>query len=85
MSLANMHNFPVCQTPLPPSVVRVPGYRPRGPGLDSRRYQILWVVGGLQQGLISLLSTIEELIGRNSTRSCSSLEDREYGRGDPLR
>jgi hypothetical protein len=29
------------------------------------------------------VSTIEELLGRNSSGSC--LENREYGRGDPLR
>jgi hypothetical protein len=34
-------------------------------------------------GLLSLVSTTEELLGRNS--SDSGLERREYGRGDPLR
>jgi hypothetical protein len=38
---------------------------------------------GLEQGPLSLVSTIEELFGRNS--SGSSLESREYGRRDPLR
>jgi hypothetical protein len=42
-------------------VVRVPGYRSRGPGFDSRRYQIFWKVVGLEQGPLSLVSTIEEL------------------------
>jgi hypothetical protein len=37
---------------------------------------------GLEQGPLSLVSTIEELLGRNS--NCSSLENREHGRGDPL-
>jgi hypothetical protein len=37
---------------------------------------------GLERGPLSLVSTIEELLGRNS--SGSSLENREYGRGDPL-
>jgi hypothetical protein len=36
----------------------------------------------LQRGPLSLLSTIEELLGRKS--SGSSLENREYCRGDPL-
>jgi hypothetical protein len=46
-------------------VVRVSGYRYRGPGFDSRRYQIFWVVVGLEQGplsLVSLLRSIEELL-----------------------
>jgi hypothetical protein len=42
-------------------VVRVPGYRSRGPGFCSRRYQIFWEVVGLERGPLSLLSTIEEL------------------------
>jgi hypothetical protein len=44
-------------------VVRVPGYRSRGPGF------------GLERGPLSLVSTIEELLGRNS--SGSSLENRD--------
>jgi hypothetical protein len=64
-------------------VVRVPGYRSRGPGFDFRRYQIFWEVVGLEWGPHSLVSTIEELLGRNS--SGSGLENREYGHIDPLR
>jgi hypothetical protein len=64
-------------------VVRVPGYRSRGPGLDSRRYQIFWEILGLERGPLSLVRVIEELLGRNS--SGSDLENREYGSGDPLR
>jgi hypothetical protein len=37
---------------------------------------------GLEWGPLSLLSTTEEVLGRNS--SGSGLEIREYGRGDPL-
>jgi hypothetical protein len=37
---------------------------------------------GLERGLLSLVSTIEELLGRNS--SGSGLENREYGRGNSL-
>jgi hypothetical protein len=32
------------------SVVRVPGYRSRGPGFDSRHYQIFWEVVGMKKG-----------------------------------
>jgi hypothetical protein len=53
------------------------------PGFDSRRYQIFWEVVGLERGPLSLVSTIEELLGRNS--SGSDLETREYGRRVPLR
>jgi hypothetical protein len=38
---------------------------------------------GLERGPLSLVSTIEELLGRKS--SGYDLESREYGRGDPLR
>jgi hypothetical protein len=64
-------------------VVRVPDYRPRSPGFDSRRYKTFWEVMGLERGPLSLVSTIEELPGRNI--SDSGLENREYGRGNPLR
>jgi hypothetical protein len=33
-------------------------------GFDSRRYQMLWEVMGLERGPLSLVSTIEELLGR---------------------
>jgi hypothetical protein len=64
-------------------VVRVPGYRSRRPGLDFRSYKIFWEVVGLERGPISFVTTIEDLLGRNS--SGSGLENREYGRGDTLR
>jgi hypothetical protein len=51
-------------------------------GVDSRRYQIFWEVVALERGPLSLVSTIEELLGRKS--SGCNLEIREYGRGDPL-
>jgi hypothetical protein len=38
---------------------------------------------GLERDRLSLVSTTEELLGRNS--SGSGLENRIYGRGDPLR
>jgi len=43
-------------------VVRVSGYRYRGPGFDPRRYQISWVVVGLERGPLSILRSIEELL-----------------------
>jgi hypothetical protein len=74
--------FPYIRDHLCGLVVRVPGYRSRGPGFDSKRYQVFWEVVGLERGPFSLVSTIEELLGRNS--SGSGLETREYGSGDPL-
>jgi hypothetical protein len=50
-------------------------------GFDSPRYQIYWEVVGLEQGPLSLMSTIEELLERKS--SGSGLESREYCRTDP--
>ena len=43
-------------------VVRVSGYRYRVLGFDSRRYQIFWVVVGLERGPLSLVRSIEELL-----------------------
>jgi hypothetical protein len=43
-------------------VIRVPGYRPRGPGFDSWRYQIFWEVVGLERGPLSRVRIIEELL-----------------------
>jgi hypothetical protein len=43
-------------------VVKVSGYRSRGPELDSRPYQFFWEVGSLERGSLSLVSTIEELL-----------------------
>jgi hypothetical protein len=63
-------------------VVRVPGYRSRGPRFDPQHYQIFREVVDLERGSLSLVSTTEELLGRNS--SGSGLEIREYGHGDPL-
>jgi hypothetical protein len=46
-------------------------------GFYSQRYQIFWQVLGLERGPFSLVSTIEELLERES--SGSGLENREYG------
>jgi hypothetical protein len=64
-------------------VVRGPGNRSRGPGLDSQRYQIFWEVVSLERGPLSLVRITEEATWMES--SGSGLENREYGRGDPLR
>jgi hypothetical protein len=56
-------------------VVRVSGYRSRGPGFDSRRFQIFWETAGLERGPLSLVRTTEELLGRKS--SGSGLENRD--------
>jgi hypothetical protein len=45
-------------------VVKVPGYRFRGPGLDSRLYQIFWEVVGLERGPLSLVRIIEQPLER---------------------
>jgi hypothetical protein len=52
-------------------------------GLDSRRYQIFWEVVGLERGPLSLVSKIEELLGRKSSGPGS--ENREYCRMNLLR
>jgi hypothetical protein len=63
-------------------VVRVPGYRSRGAGFDSRRYQIFWKIVGLQRGPLSIVSTIQKLFRRKS--NSSGRWNRDYGREDPL-
>jgi hypothetical protein len=57
-------------------VIRVSGYRSRGPGFDSRPYQIFWEErGGLERAPLSLAKTIEQLLEWKS--SCSDLENRD--------
>jgi hypothetical protein len=48
----------------------------------SWRYQIFWEVVGLEWGPLSLVITLEELLGRRR-RSYSGLESQEYGHRDP--
>jgi hypothetical protein len=64
-------------------VVSVPGYRSRGPGFDSRCYQIFWEVVGLERGPLSLVRIIEELLEWEI--SGSGQENRINDRGDLLR
>jgi hypothetical protein len=42
------------------------GYRSRGPGFDSRPYQIFCVAVGLERGPLSLGRLIEKLLERKS-------------------
>jgi hypothetical protein len=43
-------------------VVRVPGCKTRGPGVDSWHYQIFWVAVGLERGPLSFGRLNEELL-----------------------
>jgi hypothetical protein len=65
------------------SVVKWSEFLATDPEVRVRFYQIFWEVVGLKRGPLSLVSTIEELLGRKS--SDSGLERREYGRRDPSR
>jgi hypothetical protein len=60
-------------------VFRVPGYRSRGPGsIPALPY---FLRSSLQRGPLSLVSTIEEILGRK--RIGSGLENQEYGDRNP--
>jgi hypothetical protein len=50
-------------------VVRVPGYRFRGPGFYSRSYQILLKVVDLERDALILVRIIEELLEWKSSGS----------------
>jgi hypothetical protein len=63
-------------------VVRVPGYRSRDPGFDSRLYRIFWEVVGLERGPLSLMRITEELLERKIAASVYKTEIN--GRGDSL-
>jgi hypothetical protein len=52
-------------------------------GFDSLHYRIFWEVFGLGHRSLSLVSTTEELLGRESNGS--GLQNREYNRRDPSR
>jgi hypothetical protein len=71
---SNRNLFPTCENMrdrLCCLVVRVPGYRSRGPRFDSRLYQIFWKVVGLEWGPLSHVSITEELFEWKSSDSGS--------------
>jgi hypothetical protein len=64
-------------------VVRVPGYRSRGPGFDSRCYQIFLEVVGLERGPLSLVRELRSYV--NGKVADRVLKTDINGRRDPLR
>jgi hypothetical protein len=60
-----------------------PGYRSRGPGFDSLRFQIFWEAAGLKRGPLSLVRTTEELLEGNIAAPVYKTEIND--RGNPLR
>jgi hypothetical protein len=56
-------------------VVRVPGYRSRGPGFDFRRYRIFCEVVGLERGPLSFVRITEELLEWKSSGSGLGIRD----------
>jgi hypothetical protein len=58
-------------------VVRVLGYRSRGPGFDSRHYKKKVV--GLERGSLSLVSTTEELLDRKVAAPVYKTENTAVG------
>jgi hypothetical protein len=50
-------------------VVRVSGYSRRGPGFDSRPYQIFWVFVGLEWGSLSLVGINKQPLERKISGS----------------
>jgi hypothetical protein len=64
-------------------VVRVSGYRSRGPSSIPGATRFFWVVVGLERGPLGHVSTVEELLGRKS--SGTGLESQEYGHRDSSR
>jgi hypothetical protein len=74
--------YTLCRGKLTAPVVRVSGYRSRGPGSIPGATRFSEIVG-LKRGPLGLVTTNEELLERKS--SGSGLESREYGRRDPSR
>jgi hypothetical protein len=64
-------------------VVRVYGYRSRGPGFCSRRFQIFRETVGLERDPLSLVRITEELLGRKVAAPVYKTEINDCG--NPLR
>jgi hypothetical protein len=64
-------------------VVRVSGYRYRGLGFDPRRYQIFWVVVGLEWVHSASWGQLRSYLNKNVAAPVQKTEIN--GRGDPLR
>jgi hypothetical protein len=64
-------------------VVRVSGYRFRGPGFDSRRFHIFWEAASLERGPLSLVRITEELLEGKVVAPVYKIEIND--RGNPLR
>jgi hypothetical protein len=60
-------------------VVRVPYCELRGPGFDSRRYEIVCVAVGLKRGLLSLVRIKEELLERKIAAPVQKFEINDRG------
>jgi hypothetical protein len=60
-------------------LVSVPGCISRGPGFDPRLCQIFLVGVGLERGPLYFVSTIKELLGRNSTAPAQKTENTAVG------
>jgi hypothetical protein len=63
-------------------VVGVSDYRTKGPGFDSRRFQIFWEAVGLERRPLSLVRTTEELLGGKVAAPVYKTEIND--RGNPL-
>jgi hypothetical protein len=64
-------------------MVRVPGYKSRGPGSIPGATRFFWEVVVLERDPLRLVSTTEVLLERKS--GGSGLENLSYGRWDPPR
>jgi hypothetical protein len=61
--------------PLCGLVVRIPSYKSRDSGFESRRYQIFWEVVGLERRPLSLVRITEEQL--NGKLTAPGLENQD--------